>query len=520
MHKTSLREQKRLYFWFGIALVAFALGLKIYILYFPFFFYHYLVPPGGDAINHLQYVNNILNGSLKADYPPLFHFVIAVFSKLSGAQALQTMKWVTPFLVILPSFALYIFSRRLFGFKAGVVAFFICLWVANYGLVAYGDGNYPNLLAGGFFQPISLTFIILALTKPAKKTVIWAILFSVLIALTHHLTTALYGTVLLVYFIVLLIWNRFEQIAPNIKRVFFVFLVLTGVVFVVVFLSPVRAVFESAIKSLFATGEVISSKNFAIVPNYHNYPEAIGGFVWYAGLIALLYLGLALGRAKDEVNKPAILLIICWFAVIFTLSRWQGVGLPSRIAREAGLPLTLAISYMLFDLLKAAKNSYQKIFAWSALSFVLVINLQQINGGAYMSPEFFNRMVWADESDLQKARVLEGLTLSTESIISNPTSPYMGIFTNRTFVYPNPGKISSPEDLISFAKVRKAKYVFIGKKTAGAPVGENAYAEFANFTSITSALNADKSVLREVEKFPDGSAIYEITETKHDKVKK
>ena len=68
--------------------------------------------------------------------------------------------------------------------------------------------------------------------------------------------------------------------------------------------------------------------------------------------------------------------------------------------------------------------------------------------------------------------------------------------------------------------MRKAKYVFIGKKTAGAPVGENAYAEFANFTSITSALNADKSVLREVEKFPDGSAIYEITETKHAKVKK
>jgi len=496
-------------YWLVLVLIMAALAVRTYVLYFPFFFYDYFAPPGGDPVNHLGYVNSILAGNFKVDYPPLFHILISLFSKISGGDPLQVMKWTTPLLVVLPVFSLYFFAKRFFGRNAAIIVFFLALWVANYGLVAFGDGNYPNLLAGGFFQPIAFTFIILAIVKKPKAAMLWAIIFSFLIAITHHLTTALFAAVLIVYFILLLVWNRFEKIAPNIKRVIIIFGALFLVVSAVVYFLPQRALFVGAISSFFSTGEIMSYPEHAFVLEYHNYPEMVGGFVWYVGLVALVYLILALGRDKEEVNKPAILLILSWFAVIFALSRWVGVGLPARIAREVGLPLMLAIAYMVSDFLRVAVGLKQKIFVWSALAFILVLNLQQINGGTYKSPEFFNKMVWADRGDFEKAQVLKSLTVPGENIISNPTSPYMRVFAERNFIYPPLSRIQGPENLLSYAAEINAHLVFIGKMTSANP-DTKAYSQFANFSELTDALNADTAVLTELQKFSDGSKIYEI----------
>lgn len=495
---------------FVIAIVALALAVKFYVLYYPYFFYHYLVPPGGDIINHLRYVKLIQQGHFSADYPFLFHAIIAFFSKILDLSPLEVMKWGTPVLVVLPAFALYFFARRTFGFKAAIITFFIALWMANYSLIAFGDGNYPNLLAGGFFQPIAFAFVVLALTKSLKNNIIWVVLFSLLIALTHHLTAALYLTILLVYLVVLLVFNGREKITLNLKKTILVFLASILAAVVIIYLSPARALFISAITMLLKTGSVMNDKTFAKLLEFSNYPEMIGGFVWYVGLISLVYLIVrAFSADREKGNKPAVLLILTWFGVAYLFSRWAGIGLPARIARETALPLMLAIGYALSDLVGLVEKRYQRIIVWGILGFILVTGLQQVNNGVYGPPAFFNKMVWFDQNDLAKAKVLKGLTLPGEKIIANPTTPYMPVFTEREFFYPEPAAIPTAQALISYAKSQSVKIVFLGTKTLANP-DEEAYPDFAGFKIKTDALGAASAGLKVIEVFPDGSTIYEI----------
>lgn len=503
-------KQSKILAWFIDALIVIALAIKFYILYFPYNFYKYLVPPGGDIINHLGYVKSIMQGHFSANYPFLFHAIIAFFSETLGVNPLEVMKWGTPVLVVLPALSLYFFAKHLFGIRAAIITFFIALWLANYSLIAFGDGNYPNLLAGGFFQPIAFTFVVLALTKSLKNNIVWVVLLSLLIALTHHLTVALYLAVLLVYLIVLMIFNGREKITLNVKKTLYVICASILAAIVVIYLSPVRTLFSSAIGSFLKTGSVLADKTFAKPLEFSNYPEMIGGFVWYIGLVAIVYLVIKIFSGNREgKDRPAILLILTWFAVVYLFSMWAGIGLPARIAREAALPLMLAIGYGLSDLIALAEKRYQRIIVWGVLSFILVTNLQQINNGVYGQPEFFNKMVWFDQNDLEKAKVLKGLTIQGERIFANPTTPYMKVFTERDVVYPELKSIPTTKALVAIAKSQRVRIIFVGTKTSANP-DEKVYPDFAGFKTKTAALSSAASSLKVVEKFPDGSTIYEI----------
>lgn len=496
--------------WLIWVFIVICLIYRIYIIYFPFSLFHYLVPPGDDAINHLKIIEGILSGNFSSTYPMLFHIMIAYPSKLFHIDPLRFMKWFTPTLVALPSIAIFVFLRKNFGRFAALVGFTIALLSSNYALVAFGDGNYPNILAAGFFLPLCLMYLTYATKSNKISNYVGVIVFAVLIAFTHHLTTALLMAILVANLIVLLLWNRREKISPGLRRLTIFVLSTLAVLAVVIGLTPVRSLFLSAVSEIFHSGGVSQGVAFIKPIEFAEYPAMIGPLVWSGGLIAIFYLIFMLSKTSTKTNKGVILFVLVWFAVTFLLSRTAAAGLPGRFAREIALPLILAMAIAISDLYKQFDFKIQKVIGLGLLGLIVSVNLVQVNGGIFASPEYFNQVVWFSRMDLAKATYIKSATNSKDVIYSNRTTPYMSHFADRTIIYDiekqlKDGSFNTPD--------KAGAFVFIGAKTDANP-NSNTYPFFANFEQTTAALNEIAPSLTLIHKFSDGSALYVIPEPK------
>lgn len=505
--RSSLTREKVLN-WVEIIFVGLAIGVRVYFIYLPFKVFNYLVVPGDDAVNHYKMVNEVLSGQYDYVYPKLFHFLIAKFSLLTGMGVMDSLKAVTPLLIILPSIAIYIFARKQFGRLAGILCFMIMLWGGtNYALVAFGDGNYPNIIAAGFFMPLALCYMLESLKKGKLYNYLMAALFFALTVLTHHLTTAMVLIIVLVYLIVLGIWNHFEKVAPNFKKIAIFIVVLVGLMVAVISFTDLKTVFVSAWNNLFANGSTIAVKSFAKLVEYDEYPGQIGGLTWYGGLISLFYLIYLMGQKDEGKHRAAYLLIVVWFAVLFMASRSSSIGLPGRFTREIAFPAALSIGIMAASLFNQLSR-VSKIFAVGIFGFIIFANLTQINSGLYKAPEYFNRMIWFSYQDKEITDYLGSSTDFNDRFVANPITPYLPVFAGRQIAVVNTDNLAKINEAIGSSG---AKYILIGPKTPSGPA-EDAYGFFANYDKTTEALNklVKQKKMTVTKEFAYGAVLYQI----------
>lgn len=472
----------------GIFLFALvAIELRFYLLYYPIKFYNYLVPPGDDAINHYKMIENILHGKFDTTYPWLFHYIIAAISRVMHINPMTVLLYVTPALVILPSIAIYIFLNKSFNRLIALIGMIICLWTSNYALIAYGDGNYPNIIAGGFFLPLALLYFNESFRERKLLNYLLAALFVGLTILTHHLSLVYLGAVLVVYLIALGIWNKKEKIAENYKRaaIFIIAALVVGIALIST-LSLGR-VFANALSSLSQGGSFSVGASFLKPIEFSAYASQVGDLVYYGGLICMLSLIFLLGKDKERINKSAVLLVLVWFVVLFVMSRFSQLGLPGRFARETAVPLILSIAISVGYFVEQMKNNWQKYVAMLFLVFILSVNLVQINTGQYQTPNFFTRMIWFSDNDKVAAEALGRISSPDSKIIANPTTPYLPIFAEREVLFPDKDQVPDALDLGSYAKRVSAEYIFIGKKTDTNPDGD-VYPFFVDFDERTDRL--------------------------------
>lgn len=490
-----------------IIFVSTALAVRVYILYFPFKFYNYLVVPGGDPANHYTMVKEVISGQYNLIYPKLFHLMIAKFSLLSGLSVMDSFKAVTPLLVVLPSIAIYLFARRHFGRLAALISFAFMLWGgSNYGLLAFGDGNYPNILAAGFFMPLAFLFVLNALKKGGYRNYLWALLFIFLTVLTHHLTTAMLCLVLIVYLICLGYWNRSEKVTPRFRKLAFLLVLFMVVLAICLSYTSLKIPFVRMWQSLSSVGSVMGGDMFNQPLQYDEYAPQIGSFIWPAGIISLFILIYLMGQKKEGRGRAVYLFILVWVGALFVLSRLEMFGLPGRFVREMAFPLTLSIGVSFAAILHRLPKM-SKIFTLGLLGLVVVINLTQINSGYAKSPDFFKSMIWFTEQDKEKSDYLRDLTSEGDKIIANPTTPYLPIFSERNVVFVSARSVSSLGELGAYVKRSGAKYLFVGRVTAANPDGK-AYPFFADFDLITQQLDEYAQDLGIEREFSDGSTLY------------
>jgi len=502
------RRQKLLN-WAEIIFVAVAIAVRVYFIYLPFKVFDYLVVPGDDGVNHFRMINEVLSGNYNFVYPKLFHIFIAKFSLITGMGVMDSLKAVTPFLMVLPSIAIYIFARKQFGRLAGIISFTIMLWGGtSYGLVAFGDGNYPNIIAAGFFMPLALLYMLESLKKGRLYNYLLAALFFGLTVLTHHLTTAMTLVIVVSYLVTLGVWNKFEKVAPNFKKVALFIFILIALTVVAISSTSLRTMFVSAWQSISTNGSVLTVKSFAKLLPYDDHAAQIGGLTWFGGLLSLFFLIYIMGKKEEGKHRAAYLLVFVWVAVIFVLSRIEDISLPARFARELAFPLVLSLGVMITVILNRLPK-YSRIFAAGLFGFIIFTNLTQVNSGAYRAPEFFNKMVWFSQKDKEEADYLRTSTDPADKIVANPTTPYLPVFAQRNIEFLSPVYLTGQKTIKAYLSQTNPKYIFVGSKTAANPDGAS-YSFFADFTQLSDALTqyAKDQKLTIAKEFTDGSVLY------------
>lgn len=497
-----------------VVFVACLIALKLSVLYLPFVKFGYLVPPGDDPANHYHMVMQVLAGKINFSYPPLFHIVIAWFSKIFHSEPMNIMRLITPALVVLPSLAVLVVTSKLFGRSAGLISFVVIICSSNYGLLAFGDGNYPNLIAGGLFLPLAFFYFIRSLQERRAGNYLLMILFIALLVLTHHLSTAMYIMIVFATFALMTLWNLYDKIFPKIWKSFAVFIGITLIISLFLYFLPIKTVFVNAIQSFGETGKVLSSASFSVPADLSEYPNQAGYLAWYFGIFSLLYaLGLLLrDQKKNNGEKIAIVGLIAWFFIMFLASRTERIGLPGRFMRECYLPLAILSGLALKDLIISIPAISGRVILSGAFSLVILTNLVQINTGSYRSPEFFNKMIRFNDSDKIDASQIARYTTEDAVILANPTTPFLPAVSSRSVVFIKAGNAKNGEQMARAIGYNEATHVFVGFSTWQKP-DPLAYPFFEDYGLISEGM--DKTMRGSIcpfNEFETGSRLYRVTE--------
>ncbi len=483
--------------------VVLAVVWKLYLVYGGLRNFGYIVPPGEDPMYHAYMVKDILAGHSETVYPLLFHRTIALISRVSNYSPITVINYLMPAMVLLPAIGCYVFLRLSVSRKAALIGFLLMLLTSNYGLVAYGDGNYPNILTMGLFAPIALAFLLKLLRDRSPRNILGATIFFVLMVLTHHLTTALVLAVSFFFGIVLLVYSIFLKPSPHIRKISLTVLSVPIIALVLVAFLPQKALFQDVVSNLRNQSTLIGTKDYAQIISITDTADLTGQMIFYIGLFCLVYLVMMLGQNKKNASKLVATLILTWFVVIFVLSRIEIVGLPARIAREVGIPLVLAVAITIDDILNKASSFRHKILLAIMICLIFSGSLVQYNNGFYCRPEYFTRMVWFWPEDKEKVEYILS-SLEGKTVLSNEATPYLKIMGEGKIVISD--GVTTEEDIKQQIDSYNLSYVMAMK-----PHNPIAYPERAERDErVRELINnyAQHNQLSLIKEFEDGTKIY------------
>lgn len=312
-------------------------------------YFGYVSAPGGDLYNHANHVLELQNEGFRvflSGYPKLFHLIVLVGMKISGATILQTMLYLVPIVIIAAGLASFWLLKELKGIGAGILAMFLVMLVATQPLQTLYDGGFPSYIAVAVWTPLFL-FCLAKLLEASTGSGrgVWflgSIVMTILIILTHHFTAFYLGI-----FVVGLVLSRWKQVGRY-------GLILVGLL-VALMMSPLstgaRSLWTSVLQvnGDFPWVHLIGSLNNpnAILP-IASYPAYFPSVILWGGLLVVLYV---FGRiVRRQPVELVVILLALWCVCLLVGSRIEALGFPIRLARDAGVPLALLSAYGLASL--------------------------------------------------------------------------------------------------------------------------------------------------------------------------
>lgn len=392
----------------AVLLLLLGIGFQVYLIYFGYNTYHYLVPPGSDVIQHYNMIQKILAGGQInfASYPPGFHLIVIFLSWISHVNIFHILTYWTPALIILPSLAMYFLLRQLFDQKVSAITTLLLLVGSAYPVTAFVDGNYPDMLAYGFFAIMMFAFLLRYFRTNKIANVVYASLFFMAIAVTHSFTFVNIVAILLIFGLIQL-YIMIVQGHFKIKSwgwQYLIGLVIAGIIFLSLYWA-VKIYGGLIIK--FADGFIsnkpaLTSTYLNQPIDYNEYPLANGPLIWYFGLVGILYL--IVSNFKTGLEARSKQLVLAWVIYLFVMSRFGASSLPARFARELAPPLIIAIGFLI-DYIVAHNplkvQGYKVALGYGLIGFLVVMNSLLYVGPAKL-PDSFNQMVWFWPKDQDK----------------------------------------------------------------------------------------------------------------------
>ncbi len=315
---------------------------------------------GLDHYSHTVMTNLIMSEG-KIDpyliYPPGFHTLTAMISRLSGLDPLEIFPVLGPALLLLPALSCYVLGRRLWGWEYGVAAAFFSGVLTGGTYYYFNDAMYPNLVASQFSLVLAIAVLIeLYRSASVRNGLLLALLGSSVVF--YHQVASLYLTLLLAlvaaYFLpdllarerrtgltllsslallgclsVLYTWDTYNlpQLVSN--------------------LVAKPGVSDAGV----AVGTVIGTQ----APYHFDY--MIGAIVsqpvaWLGFLGAVLLVA----ESREWTRAPQVLVkfnLLLWVLLLFVGSRTPLSGFPQRFGRDLGVPLALLAALAFVTVLRS-----------------------------------------------------------------------------------------------------------------------------------------------------------------------
>ncbi len=459
----------------------------------------YMVPPGDDAAVHIQGITELLSGQWSLfganGYPHGFHIVMALIAKLTGLSALLSVLWFTPLLLVAPIFVIYYVGKKLFdNALVGAVAAGAWVFIALAPIRAFGDGNYPNLVASSILMPLCLLWLYRLTSAPSLKKTVPVVISLVLLALVHHLTLVYLIAVTVPWLIITTAekaWElRHQKGAVRIVMTGLLIMVFAMGVFWFLYgkiLAPYIAVVKAGGNLAHYLGGDSSTLSILQILEI-NHPVLI-----ILGLVGLLALMLS------RLERSLKLLFASWILVLFALGAVPIVGLPGRFVRELAIPCSLLIGYLALFLYQ---HSIPKVRDWLIPLFVVVVlgavwldNFAQ----PFALPDPFKPLMRMQHEEEPAIPVLQNFP--TETVIatnSNPFLPYL-LVNKRVIIIRDPGEVSGA------VKNYPTALLYLAKQP---PLSEG-YPFFALAPQIFITLDAVPSK-KLIQTLANGSKVYQL----------
>lgn len=374
------------------------------------------------------------------------------------------------------------------------------------------DAQYPDILGYSIIAP----FYFLSLAHALKERKFWLLLPPIIlflaILLAHHQTAILVLGIsilsLLGYSIFLLI-GKVNNLFP--LKTLIIYIVLSGGFLLIGRLFYAETL-KSGLNSLLYQ-QPITFSIWSSVQEYQDITQLLTPFLEFIGLAGLLLVIKRFGRATARYSD---ILLIVWVMFLWILSRFDFIGLPSRILREISLPLSILAGFFINQILTNLESIWQRYLMIFLVSYAIIINIVQINVPPFLIPPGFSHVSWYTKEDNQKLDFFTKNIPTGSKVIANYSNPVLNYKLERAgyrlvlFNQSYDQLLTSEQkkrELLNYIESSGADYLFIGSKPEFSP--EDIYfTQFSNYTPATKVLNLyPYSDQRLVKNFLDGSKL-------------
>lgn len=295
-------------------------------------------------------------------YPPGFHTLTAMVSRISTLDPLEIFAVLGPALLLLPPLALYVLGRRLWGTWAGIIAALLSTVVG--GTYSYfEDAMYPNLVTSQFLLVITIAALVGFYKTPTARAGAFLVLVGSSVTLFHPVASlylalllGLVGACLMPY--LLLRWRSAGLALIGALAALGVLAALYAQdTYDLIHAVAGRLGIGDAAKS--TTGDAVGMALGTQWP--YMYDIFIGYIlsqpVAWLGLLGLFLLVGVRDRADFSgaslSGKMARLTIMLWTLLLLVGSCTPMSGFPQRFGRDLGVPLSLLAAFAVLALLRS-----------------------------------------------------------------------------------------------------------------------------------------------------------------------
>jgi hypothetical protein len=337
---------------------------------------------GLDHYSHAVMANMIMSQGSSEEYliyPPGFHTMTAILSRLTGLDPLEIFSVAGPLVLLLPTLSLYALARRLWGRPHGIAAAALAGIFMGGTYYFFNDAMYPNMTASQFLLVLAISALVGLYASPSWRGVALLVLLGASVFLYHPVASS-YMALLMAFVSVTVLPYLLLRDRSRGVPLFLAFALLTALAVLYAWDTyDVGRVIGSRLgggssgTTATAVGQAVGTQ----IP--YEAGLLIASIVsqpvfWLGTLGAVLLLADLRGWRASTPATLARLTVLGWAAIIFAGSRTTFTGFPQRFGRDLGAPLSVLGAVAVVAIVAALFRQRRAASAF-AVSVVVLLGL-------------------------------------------------------------------------------------------------------------------------------------------------